>query len=77
MSTVQHQTLCLQSHISSPNEICLFHGSTEAVEFARTKLTPFGDVQKYVEKLEVSTLFDGIILGIYIQLLDSHFRSNI
>ncbi|KAL1823354.1 hypothetical protein ACET3Z_010132 [Daucus carota] len=25
---------------------------TEAVEFARTKLTPFGDVQKYVEKLE-------------------------
>ena len=28
-------------------------GSTEALEFAQTKLTPFGKVQKYVEKLEV------------------------
>lgn len=29
------------------------YGSTEALEFAQTKLTPFGKVQKYVEKLEV------------------------
>lgn len=28
-------------------------GSTEALEFAQTKLAPFGKVQKYVEKLEV------------------------
>ncbi|XP_019251337.1 PREDICTED: glucose-induced degradation protein 8 homolog, partial [Nicotiana attenuata] len=27
-------------------------GSTEALEFAQTKLAPFGKVQKYVEKLE-------------------------
>lgn len=56
--------------MSSSTEICVFLGSTEAVEFARTKLTPFGNVQKYVEKLEVSTLCDEIICGIFIQLLD-------
>lgn len=32
-----------------------FHGSTEALEFAQSKLTPFGKVQKYVEKLEVGS----------------------
>lgn len=28
--------------------------SAEALEFAQTRLAPFGKVQKYVEKLEVS-----------------------
>lgn len=31
----------------------MFRGSTEALEFAQARLTPFGKVQKYVEKLEV------------------------
>lgn len=39
------------SHLSLLN--LHFFGSTEALEFAQTKLTPFGMVQKYVEKLEV------------------------
>lgn len=30
-----------------------FLASTEALEFAMTKLAPFGKVQKYIEKLEV------------------------
>ena len=41
----------LVSHLISLN--LHFFGSTEALEFAQTKLTPFGKVQKYVEKLEV------------------------
>lgn len=54
--------------MSSSIKIFLFHGSTEAVEFVQTKLTPFGNV--YVEKFEVSILCDKITLGICIRLLD-------
>ncbi|KAJ9166038.1 hypothetical protein P3X46_020839 [Hevea brasiliensis] len=32
--------------------VCTRKCSTEALEFAQSKLTPFGKVQKYVEKLE-------------------------
>lgn len=37
--------------------IFCFLASTEALEFAMTKLTPFGKVQKYIEKLEVCFFF--------------------
>jgi hypothetical protein len=32
-------------------------GSTEALEFAQTKLSPFGKEGKYMEKLEVRCFF--------------------
>lgn len=35
----------------------LFFGSTEALEFAQTKLTPFGKMDKFVDKLEVCYQF--------------------
>lgn len=35
-------------------KMVLYMCSTEAIEFAQTRLAPFGKVQKYVEKLEVS-----------------------
>lgn len=41
-----------------------FCGSTEALEFAQSNLTPFGKVQKYVEKLEVSSSFSRKILSL-------------
>lgn len=40
--------------------IFCFRASTEALEFAMTKLTPFGKVQKYIEKLEVCFFFVSI-----------------
>lgn len=43
------------SHISSYSKLS-FLGSTEALEFAQSKLAPFGKVQKYVVKLEVCSV---------------------
>lgn len=47
INTVLYQDL----HIF--NLIYILFGSTEALEFAQAKLTPFGKVSKYVQKLEV------------------------
>jgi hypothetical protein len=40
-----------------------FLASTEALEFAMTKLTPFGRMQKYIVKLEVCFFFSQILLA--------------
>lgn len=42
-----------------------FRGSIEALEFAQTKLTPFGKIHKYVEKLEVRHICNGPHLQFY------------
>lgn len=46
--------------------ILYFFGSTEALEFARTNLTPFGKVKKYEEKLEVCFKILSICYLLYI-----------
>lgn len=47
-----HKDLRFLSALNLKTVSCMC--SSEALEFAQTRLAPFGKVQKYVEKLEVS-----------------------
>lgn len=49
-------------HVSCFINFC-FLASTEALEFAKTKLTPFGKMQKYIQKLEVCLSLSQIFLA--------------